>query len=150
MISHMTLGTSDLDRAERFYSEILGPLGWQLVHSDPDYRGWATGFGADGRPNKPMFWVALPFDGQPMSVGNGVHVAFMVDAAQEVIEAYERGLGAGGRDLGSPGFHPEYHERYFGAFLADPDDNKVQICCHAAEPDDVGAAYASNGSGGCG
>ena len=40
---------------------------------------------------------------------------------------HEEGLAAGGSDEGSPGFRPQYAEGYFGAYLRDPDGNKVHV-----------------------
>jgi hypothetical protein len=41
------------------------------------------------------------------------------------------GFGAaGGRDNGPPGPRPQYHERYYGAFVLDPDGNNVEAVCH--------------------
>jgi hypothetical protein len=28
------------------------------------------------------------------------------------------------------GFHEEYHENYYGAFVRDPDGNNVEAVCH--------------------
>lgn len=33
---------------------------------------------------------------------------------------YEAALKAGGKDNGKPGFRPDYHEKYYAAFVYDP------------------------------
>jgi len=37
---------------------------------------------------------------------------------------------AGGRDEGGPGLRPHYHADYYGAYLRDPDGNKLCRVCH--------------------
>lgn len=147
MISHLTVGVADLDRAAAFYGPLLGRMGWQEVHNDEKFRGYALGFLPSGRPIKPMFWACLPHDGLPASVGNGVHVAFMTGEPGAVDDVHRMALGMGARDEGAPGYHPEYHEFYYAAFFRDPDGNKVQVCCHEADP---ARHPGPTGAGGCG
>jgi catechol 2,3-dioxygenase-like lactoylglutathione lyase family enzyme len=47
-----------------------------------------------------------------------------------VDEFYKAALAAGGRDNGRPGLRPHYHEKYYGAFVLDPDGNNIEACCH--------------------
>jgi hypothetical protein len=47
-----------------------------------------------------------------------------------VDEFWRAGLAAGGRDDGAPGLRPDYHADYYGAFLIDPDGNRVEAVCH--------------------
>ena len=42
-------------------------------------------------------------------------------------------LGIGGTDEGAPGSRPHYHKHYYGAYVRDPDGNKLQACCHHPE-----------------
>ena len=39
-------------------------------------------------------------------------------------------MAAGGKDEGAPGLRTHYHPNYYGAYLRDPDGNKVCIVCH--------------------
>ena len=66
MLSHVTLGTNDIDRAVAFYDLALAPLG----------------------------------------------------------------LARGATDEGAPGLRPHYHADYYGAYLRDPDGNKLCCVCH--------------------
>ena len=134
MLSHVTVGTNDLERARGYYDALLPVLGFVRLHHDEQYIGYSRGIGDDGRPIKPMFWVCLPFDGAPATVGNGVHIAFMADSRSDVDRFYQAGLELGGRDEGPPGLRPHYHESYYGAYFRDLDGNKLQVCCHRAEP----------------
>jgi lactoylglutathione lyase len=44
--------------------------------------------------------------------------------------AYDIGLAHGGSGDGAPGLRPEYHAHYYGAYLRDPDGNKLCVVCH--------------------
>jgi catechol 2,3-dioxygenase-like lactoylglutathione lyase family enzyme len=44
---------------------------------------------------------------------------------------WHAGAAAGGKDEGRPGLR-DYHASYYGAFLRDPDGNRVEAVCHLA------------------
>ena len=69
MISYTTLGSNDLPRAGAFYDALLGVMGAQRFFDMEGGIGWGTA------PDKPMFCVMKPFDGQAATVGNGVMIA---------------------------------------------------------------------------
>jgi hypothetical protein len=55
-----------------------------------------------------------------------VHVAFNA-TSEEMVRAFHRAaLDAGGSDDGAPGPRPDYGPDYFGAFVRDPDGNKIE------------------------
>jgi catechol 2,3-dioxygenase-like lactoylglutathione lyase family enzyme len=126
MFSHITVGVSDLDRAARFYDAVLAPLGLSQRPVTPDggppSRCWVGPGGG-----LPRFFTYLPFDGQPCSAGNGGMVAFLAPSAEAVERAYAGGMAQGGRDEGPPGPREHYAPGYFGAYLRDPDGNKLHL-----------------------
>ena len=67
-----------------------------------------------------------PDDGRPAVCGNGYHLAFHAVDAAAVRDFHAAGLAAGGSDEGSPGLRPRYSADYYGAYLRDPDGNKLQ------------------------
>jgi predicted lactoylglutathione lyase len=69
----------------------------------------------------------MPFNRKAASLGNGSMVAFLAPSPNAVDIAYKAGLKAGGSDAGTPGPRPQYGEGYYGAYLHDPDGNKVHI-----------------------
>lgn len=69
MIGYTCLGTNDLERAVRFYDELFGLLGAKIFYKTERGVGWGIS------PDKPMFSVLKPFDGQAATAGNGVMVA---------------------------------------------------------------------------
>ncbi|RQZ52326.1 VOC family protein [Burkholderia sp. Bp9099] len=126
MLSHVTVGARDLGRAGRFYDALLAPLGLKrrVVTSDggPPALCWVT-----GQSPLPRFYVYIPYDGEPATISNGSMVAFLAPSQEAVNTAYANGLAHGGTDDGAPGLRPHYGNGYFGAYLRDPDGNKVHI-----------------------
>jgi catechol 2,3-dioxygenase-like lactoylglutathione lyase family enzyme len=116
-LSHVSLGTADLDRAGAFYDRVLAPLGCHRIQAFPGGIGWGRKW--------PEFWVQTPIDGRPHSVGNGTHVAFLARSRAEVNAFHAAGLAAGGRCDGPPGPR-DYEPGYYAAFLRDPDGHKIE------------------------
>ncbi|MGE0725819.1 MAG: VOC family protein, partial [Alphaproteobacteria bacterium] len=86
--------------------------------------GAAAGYGERSGPAR--FWIGLPHDRRPASAGNGVHVCFAAPDRAAVDAFHRAALAAGGADDGAPGLRPEYHQDYYGAFVRDPDGNKIE------------------------
>ncbi|HEY9850603.1 MAG TPA: VOC family protein [Leptolyngbyaceae cyanobacterium] len=74
----------------------------------------------------PEFWVQIPIDGQPATVGNGTHIGFVAPTKESVRAFYEAALAAGAIDDGAPSPRPEYGEPYYGCFVRDPDGHKIE------------------------
>ncbi|MCH8862874.1 MAG: VOC family protein [Proteobacteria bacterium] len=125
MLHHVSVGASDIGRATKFYDAALAPLGMERVMEFGAHKSGnaAVAYGAKGRAE---FWVQLPHDGQPASSGNGVHICFTAPSIEAVQAFHEAGLKAGGADDGAPGPRSQYSPDYYGAFLRDPDGNKIE------------------------
>jgi len=117
-LSHVSVGTNNFPRAKAFYDAVLATLEIQCVM---DFEGGA-GYGR----SFPEFWVQKPHDGQPASIGNGVHICFSAGSEQQVQAFHAKALQLGGSDDGKPGIRPEYSPGYYAAFVRDPDGNKVE------------------------
>jgi catechol 2,3-dioxygenase-like lactoylglutathione lyase family enzyme len=119
MLHHVSVGVMNVERASRFYDSVLGALGYRRVM---EFMPYAIGYGAE----TPVFWVQLPHNQTPATVGNGVHVGF-VAMTKDMIGAFHRAaLEAGGIDEGAPGPRPDYGPDYYGAFVRDLDGNKLE------------------------
>lgn len=126
MFSHITVGSRDLERARRFYDVLLSPLGLVRRMVTPD-GGPAALCWVGTQASLPRFYVYSPLDGELASAGNGSMVAFLAPSQDAVHTAYIDGLAHGGRDEGAPGPRPQYGKGYYGAYLRDPDGNKIHI-----------------------
>lgn len=124
MFSHVTLGCNDFARARPFWFAIMDALGHPVMF-DTDRTI------AFGTPAGPKTFVVPPFDGAAAQPGNGVHVAYVVSTRAEVDAFHAAALANGGSDEGAPGLRPHYHPNYYGAYVRDPDGNKLQAVCHS-------------------
>lgn len=124
MFSHVTIGSNDLAKAKSFYESLLTPLGLVRHAEYPN----AAGYGPAG--GRPQLWVLTPVDKKTATVGNGITIGLEAANRTAVDAAYKAGMAAGGRDEGAPGIRAHYHPNYYGAYLRDPDGNKVCVVCH--------------------
>jgi catechol 2,3-dioxygenase-like lactoylglutathione lyase family enzyme len=124
MFSHVTVGSNDIARAKAFYSGIAAPLGMVLHMEVPGGLGYGR---KDGRP---QLWIVSPLDRQAATAGNGITIGLDADTRTAVDSAYAAAMANGGKDEGKPGIRAHYHPNYYGAYVRDPDGNKVCIVCH--------------------
>jgi catechol 2,3-dioxygenase-like lactoylglutathione lyase family enzyme len=128
MFSHITVGSADLQRSAKFYDAILYPLGLQRRPVTPD-GGPAALCWISPNSTLPRFYVYEPHNREQATAGNGSMVAFLAPSPDAVEKAYLAGMSAGGLDEGKPGPRPNYGVGYYGAYMRDPDGNKVHIAC---------------------
>ena len=118
IMSHVSLGTNDFTNARAFYLQVLATLD---IHILMDFPG-ATAFGR----MYPEFWVQTPIDGNPASIGNGTHFAFVAENKEQVHAFYDAAIAAGATCEGPPGPRPEYSDAYYGGFVRDLDGHKIE------------------------
>jgi catechol 2,3-dioxygenase-like lactoylglutathione lyase family enzyme len=126
MFSHVTVGSSDLEKSAIFYDAILIPLGLKRRVVTPD-GGPAAVCWVDSSSALPRFYVYQPFNGKPTTAGNGSMLAFLAPSPIAVDTGHAAGMAAGGTDGGLPGLRPNYGAGYYGAYLRDPDGNKIHL-----------------------
>ncbi len=125
MISHISIGTNDIDRARAFYDSVLGTIGLKQIMSFEGAVAYGEVF--------PEFWVQKPIDDtRSAAAGNGTHVAFRAKSRADVQAFYEAAIAAGATDSGAPGPRPQYGDKYYGAFVIDPDGHKIEAECWGA------------------
>jgi catechol 2,3-dioxygenase-like lactoylglutathione lyase family enzyme len=127
ILDHIGINVSDYERSKAFYQRALAPLGITLVMEF----GKAAGFGRGG---KPELWIgqgATRFQNpEQLEPITPVHVSVLARNRGEVDAFYEAATAAGGRDHGKPGPRPEYHPKYYGAFVLDPDGHNLEAVIH--------------------
>jgi catechol 2,3-dioxygenase-like lactoylglutathione lyase family enzyme len=124
MLHHVSVGVADVTRAATFYDAVLKTLGYKRL---AEYLPYAVAYGED----HPEFWIGLPHDQRPMSVGNGVHLGFSARSKDQVHKFHAAALAQGGSNNGEPGPRPDYGPDYYGAFVYDLDGNKIEATLHA-------------------
>jgi predicted lactoylglutathione lyase len=116
MIGYVTLGTNDIERAARFYDQLLGEIGASRFMEMETFIAWSTA------PGAPALSVIRPFDGNAATVGNGVMVALVMDSQAKVDALHKKAMELGATDEGAPGPRgPGFYAGYF----RDLDGNKL-------------------------
>ncbi|EGP07868.1 VOC family protein [Afipia clevelandensis] len=119
MIDHVSVGVADLERAARFYEAAFAPLGLTRLVTRPA----TVGFGK----TYPEFWINLRAGMARVPPESGVHICLRAKTTEEIEAFYLAALKAGGTDDGPPGIRPHDRVKYFAAFVADPDGNRIEV-----------------------
>jgi predicted lactoylglutathione lyase len=117
MIGYVTLGTNDLKKAAAFYDKIAAEMGIGRFIDSDDFIAWGSPDSGAG------LGLTKPFDGKPMSIGNGVMVALAAEDKAQVDRIYKLALSLGATDEGAPG--PRGDSGFYAAYFRDPDGNKL-------------------------
>ncbi|MCP5144193.1 MAG: VOC family protein [Gammaproteobacteria bacterium] len=123
--THVVLGTNDLAKATKFYDAALAPLGIKNLGPMGD-RGVL--YGAEA----PEFLITKPANGQPATYANGGTLGFHSTTRDGVNAFHAAGMSNGGTDEGAPGPRT-FTPTAYGAYLRDPDGNKLCAYCFAPE-----------------
>jgi len=116
-VDHLTIISSDYEKALVFYDAALSPLGIRRVMPKED----SCGFGID----RPFFWLGAPDEDHPAT--KNIHIALAASSKEEVENFHAAALKAGGTDHGAPGYRTRYHAGYYAAFVFDLDGNNIEV-----------------------
>jgi len=119
VIDHVSVAVRDLGAAGSFYTAVLAPLGMSKLREWPDA---AIGFGKA----HPEFWINRRPAMRAIESDSGVHICLRAADTAAVDAFHAAALRAGGRSDGAPGKRPEYSQRYYAAFVRDPDGNRIE------------------------
>jgi catechol 2,3-dioxygenase-like lactoylglutathione lyase family enzyme len=124
-IDHITIEVGAFDASRRFYEEALAPFGLNVKEGrNPDSGKPEVEFGPPGSED---------FAITPGTPGTPIHVAFAAADRETVHAFHAAAIAAGGRDNGAPGPRPKYSDRYYAAFVLDPDGNNIEAVFHEPE-----------------
>ena len=118
MIDHVSVPVRDLAVAGVFYERLLGPLGYAKLVERPG----SIGFGK----KYPEVWLNARAELAPAAADPGGHVALRAGSEEAVRAFHAAALAGGGRCAGEPGRRQAAMTTYFGAFILDPDGNKLE------------------------
>ena len=118
MFTHVFLGSNDIEKSRKFYDATMAVLGY--VNVVPPEAGRLVYAGSTG-----TFIVAPPYNGEAATNANGHTLGFAAADDDVVVKWHEAGLAAGGTCDGKPGPRATAPNQSHGAYLRDPDGNKI-------------------------
>ncbi len=119
MIDHISVPVSNLPLSARFYDHVLEPLGYVRIAE----RDNTVGFGK----KYPEFWLNARPGMAPIPEGTGGHICLRARSVEAVAAFYQAAITHGGRSDGTPGERQCEQTGYYGAFILDPDGNKIEV-----------------------
>jgi len=118
MIDHLSIAVRDLERSAAFYAEVLAPLELTRLVD----RGYRIGFGK----RYPEIWLNARPEMAPIAADIGAHIALRAPSPEAVTAFHAAALASGGTCDGPPGPRKASMTTYFGAFIRDPDGNRIE------------------------
>jgi catechol 2,3-dioxygenase-like lactoylglutathione lyase family enzyme len=118
VIDHVSIAVSDLAAAASFYESALASLGYAKLEQRPATVGFGKRYAE--------FWINLRTPLPPSAPQSGAHVALRAASTAAVDAFHAAALAAGGACDGPPGLRPQHGERYYAAFIRDPDGNRIE------------------------
>jgi catechol 2,3-dioxygenase-like lactoylglutathione lyase family enzyme len=112
MIDHLSITTTDLDRAQAFYDAALCALGYPRVHAPP--------------------YISIYLCTDKL-VPDNRHWCFRAKSRAAVRAFHQAALAHGGSDDGPPGIRERYSPDYYAAFVRDPDGNRIEAVTRRPE-----------------
>ena len=119
MIDHVSINVRNLSASGTFYDAVLGTIGLTRVVVKADTIGFGKTY--------PEFWLNARPGSAPAAADSGTHICLRAKSTDAVDAFYKAAIGAGGSDDGPPGMRPEYNDRYYAAFIRDPDGNRIEV-----------------------
>ncbi len=120
-VSYLMIGSNQLARSRQFYDAVFATFGGAI---ETDYPGFAFCYRLrDGN----RVWVAPPHDKQAATPANGTMIGFDAGSEAGVAAAHAAALANGGSNEGDPGPRPLYGPEFYGAYVRDPDGNKMSF-----------------------
>ena len=119
---HIKISVSDINKSKSFYKELFAFLNWKLIREKEESAAWVSpeGFG---------FWIAKAKAKTPKHKHSapGIHpFCFKVDSEQIVNKLYLSFLKKKQRIYDPPAHYPQYTQKYYAVFFADPDGIKLE------------------------
>jgi catechol 2,3-dioxygenase-like lactoylglutathione lyase family enzyme len=124
MFTHIMVGASDTEAARKFYDATMGALGHApSAAPEGSPRHFYGGFGAGA------LGVGKPGNGEPATYANGGTIGLQAKGKEAVDAWHAAGMANGGSSEGDPGPRPNAPGNSYGAYLRDPDGNKLCAFC---------------------
>ena len=116
MIGYVTLGSNDMAKAAAFYDALLAVVGATRMMNTERFIAWSA------EPTGVALSIAVPFDENAATVGNGVMVALAADSRAQVDAIYAKAIELGAQDEGKPG---PRGDGFYAGYFRDLDGHKL-------------------------
>ncbi|WP_299977310.1 VOC family protein [uncultured Pseudoteredinibacter sp.] len=114
-INYFVLGTNNMAAAIQFYDALFELTDYKQTFATDRMTYWQD------EDSDSAFAVAIPFNEEPATNGNGTMVGFSLGSSEEVSKLYKKALELGGRCEGEP----NQRGPRFSAYVRDLDNNKI-------------------------
>jgi catechol 2,3-dioxygenase-like lactoylglutathione lyase family enzyme len=127
-LDHVTIVTDDFEASRSVYEPILGAIGltpaveYEDPEADSDDTGTVAAIGYAGDDGRPVLWLVAG-----LVPTCGAHIALSVPDRDQVSEAHGRAAAVGVRIVQEPREWESAHLNYYGAQLADPAGNIIEV-----------------------
>jgi catechol 2,3-dioxygenase-like lactoylglutathione lyase family enzyme len=123
MVSHIMVGTNDIERSKQFYDAVLGVLGAGEPFQNTGPSGHKRLF---YRHAGNSFCVSEPINGEAACCANGGTIGFKCESPEQVMQFHDVAIAHGGTTCEEP---PGLRDAAMGAlhlaYVRDPDGNKL-------------------------
>jgi catechol 2,3-dioxygenase-like lactoylglutathione lyase family enzyme len=136
MIDHISIAVSDLVRSAVFYEAVLAPLELERLVTRESF---TVGFGK----KYPEFWLNAREGLAAQPETTGTHICLRAPSEEAVSAFHAAALAQGGKTAGDPGPRQGAFTTYFGAFIFDPDGNKIEAVYFARKLGEI-SGFASD------
>ncbi|MBD5769625.1 VOC family protein [Marinomonas colpomeniae] len=116
-MNYFVLGTNNMPSAVRFYDALFEQTGFIQTFATDRMTYWQN--------DEMAFALAIPFDEEEATNGNGTMLGFGVDSVEEVKRLHKKAIELGGRCEGEPNARGPF----FSAYVRDLDNNKLCFGC---------------------
>jgi len=131
MIDHISIAVSNLTRSAAFYDAVLAPLELRRLIMRENL---TVGFGK----KYPEFWLNAREGLVAQPETTGTHICLRAPSEGAVSAFHAAALAQGGKTAGDPGPRQAAFTTYFGAFVFDPDGNKIEAVFFARKLGETG------------
>jgi len=115
MFTHIMVGSNDPEKSAAFYNAALGALGVSPAQGERLFYMHKGG----------AFGVGKPRNGEAATCANGGTIGFQAESQAQVDAFHAAGCANGGTCDGAPGIRENAPGQPYGAYLRDPDGNKI-------------------------
>lgn len=120
-LNYVMIGSNDVIASRAYYDAVLPIIGGTVVMEIMPH-GFCYALRGGGR-----IWVSTPHNKEAATPGNGSMVGLLCDTEEDVRTAHAAALSAGGTNEGTPGPRPQYGSDFYGAYVRDPEGNKMSF-----------------------